>query len=116
MLKGVVQDESRHISGMTLAVRAWRDEMEEEDLARLRDTAVLGWHQALAVTEAPACQMSDHLDTVFATPQATPTTAWPFFRQTLADILVPKLKLLGLMDESLAQRLREAGCPVPLAA
>ena len=116
LLKGVVQDESRHISGMTVAVRAYRDQLDEEAISRMKDTAVLGWLQALAVTETPACQMSDLLDTTFATAPLVPTQSWPFFRKTLSDILVPKLKLLGLMDEDLATRLRAVGCPVPALA
>ena len=116
MLKGVIGDESRHISGLTLCLRAyeytWDDAMRE----RLKDTAILGWQQGLAVTERPACDMSDELDSRLATAPESPTTEWPFFRKTLSDILIPKLKILGLLDEDLAVRLRAVGCPVPEGA
>lgn len=116
LLKGIVQDESRHISTQTLALRGYRETFDEETLAAIKDAAVLGWTQALAVTEAPACEMSDLLDRQFATAPATPTTSWPFFRKTLSDILVPKLKLLGFLDADLASRLEAAGCPIPAGA
>ena len=86
-----------------------------EDLrAELKDTAVLGWLQGLAVTERPACDMSDYLDRTYAGVESVHTDNWPFFRKTLAEILVPKLKLLGLLDKDLVGRLRDAGCPVPV--
>lgn len=113
MLKGIVGDESRHISGLTLSLRAYQHNWDDELRSQLKETALLGWLQGLAVTERPACDMADWLDSNFATAPERPTENWPFFRQTLADILVPKLKILGLLDEDLAARLREAGCPVP---
>ena len=116
LLRGIVQDESRHISGMTVALRAYMPQFDEETKEAIKDTAILGWEQALAVTEGPACEMSDHLDATFATAPVNPTTSWPFFRKTLSDVLVPKLKLLGILDQDLATRLRAVGCPVPTAA
>ena len=113
LLRGLVQDESRHISGMTLSLRAFAHTFGEEERARLKDVAVLGWTQGLAVTEAPACATSDLLDATYGGLAGVKTPSWPFFRQTLADILLPKLRLLGLLDADLAQRLSAAGCPVP---
>lgn len=113
MLKGIIGDESRHISGLTLSLRAYSHTWDEETRELLKEAAVLGWVQGLAVTERPACDMSDRLDATYATAPESPTENWPFFRKTLADILLPKLKILGLLDEDLANRMREAGCPVP---
>lgn len=113
LLKGVVQDESRHISGMTLSLRAYTHTFGETERARLKDAAILGWCQGLAVTEAPACANSDYLDGAFGGLGKVHTASWPFFRKTLSDILVPKLRLLGLLDRDLADRLIAVGCPVP---
>lgn len=114
MLKGIVGDESRHISGLTLSLRAYQDTWDAELIAKLKDVAVLGWLQGLAVTERPACDMSDKLDRAYAGVTDVHTDSWPFFRKTLADILVPKLNILGLLDDELAGRLRDAGCPIPV--
>lgn len=113
MLKGIVGDESRHISGMTLAIRGYRDDFTPEQVARVKDAVIVGWIQGLAVTEAPACAMSDLLDGEFGGMTNVHTQNWPFFRKTLSDILMPKLKLLKLLDEDLAGRLVAVGCPVP---
>lgn len=114
MLKGVVGDESRHISGLTLALRAYMHNWDDDLREHLKEVAVCGWLQGLAVTERPACDMADLLETTYVSAPEVGTENWPFFRRTLADILVPKLKLLGLLDQDLFDRLKAAGCPLPV--
>ena len=80
-----------------------------EQIARLHDIVMLGWHQGLAVTERPVHQVAMEMAGV---PDAEPDPEWFFFRRMIGTTLIPKLQLAGIWSADLERRLEAAGCPL----
>lgn len=120
LLRKIVSDESRHISSLVAALRL-PEAQDPAVQAAVEDAVVLGWRQGLQVTEVPTRAVAQALEErvypAEAGASSSPPTLenaadWNFYRQHIAQTLLPKLALCGLLDASLMQRLRDAGCPV----
>lgn len=124
LLRRIVSDESRHISSLVAVLRLPEAQDPAVQVA-VQDAVVLGWKQGLLVTEGPtravaqaleqrvdAGQRSDVARSLDELPLPTDEGApWRFYRDLIAQTLLPKLALCGLVDDRLLERLRLAGCP-----